>query len=185
MTQLRAFLAVEVPEELKMKIYNVIREFKKTDARIKYVEIENLHITLKFFGDIDTEGIDVLSDKISSVAEGFGGFKINIKNCGAFPNTNRPKVIWLGLENDENIRKLHDALDKQFVELGFDRDKKFSTHLTIGRMKSSKGKNEVKSAIGKFSDVEIGEMAVDRIVLKKSTLTPQGPIYENLKEFEL
>lgn len=185
MTQLRAFLAIEVPEELKLKIYKVIKEFKKTDARIKYVELENLHLTLKFFGDIDTEGIGLLSDRISSVAGSFDGFKVNVKNCGAFPNTNRPKVIWLGIENDENIKKLHDALDKEFVKLGFDGDKRFSTHLTIGRMKSSKGKDEVKSTIEKFSDVEIGEMNVDKIVLKKSTLTPQGPIYENLKEFEL
>ena len=185
MTQLRAFLAIEVPEELKLKIYKIIKEFKKTDARIKYVELENLHLTLKFFGDIDTEGIDVLSQKISSVVDNFDGFKVNVKTCGAFPNTNRPKVIWLGLENDENVRKLHDALDKEFTKLGFDADKRFSTHLTIGRMKSSKGKDKVKSTIEEFRDVEIGELDVDRIILKKSTLTPQGPIYENLKVFEL
>ena len=185
MTQIRAFLAIEVPEELKLKIYKVIKEFKKTDARIKYVELENLHMTLKFFGDIDTEGIDLLSQKISSVVSGFDEFKVNVKGCGAFPNTNRIKVIWLGIENDEFIRKLHDELDKEFVKLGFDKDKKFSTHLTIGRMKSAKGKEEVKSAIEEFSDVEIGEMNVDRIILKKSTLTPQGPIYEDLETFEL
>lgn len=185
MTQVRAFLAMEVPEELKLKIYNVIKEFKKTDARIKYVELENLHLTLKFFGDIETDGIEKLSEKISSVVSEFDEFKISIKGCGAFPNTNRIKVVWLGIENDENVRKLHDELDKEFVKLGFDKDRKFSTHLTIGRMKSAKGKDRVKSAIEQFSDVEIGEMNVDRIVLKKSTLTPQGPIYEDLKVFEM
>lgn len=185
MTQVRAFLAIEVPEELKLKIYKVIKQFKKTDARIKYVELENLHLTLKFFGDIDEEGIEVLSDKISSVLEEFDEFKVNIKGCGAFPNENRIKVIWLGLENDGIVKKLHKELDKEFVRLGFDRDKRFSTHLTIGRMKSAKGKDKVKSAIEEFRDIEIGEMNVDRIVLKKSTLTPQGPIYEDLKVFEL
>ncbi len=185
MTQIRAFLAIEVPEELKLKIYKVIKEFKKIDANVKYVELENLHLTLKFFGDIDEEGLDVLSDKISSVVSEFDEFKVNVKGCGAFPNTNRIKVIWLGLENDEFVKKLHDELDKEFVRLGFDKDRKFSTHLTIGRMKSAKGKAEVKSTIENFSDVEIGEMNVDRIVLKKSTLTPQGPIYEDLEIFEL
>jgi 2'-5' RNA ligase len=76
-------------------------------------------------------------------------------------------------------------LDKEFVKLGFDKDRKFSSHLTIGRMKSAKGKNEVKSKIEEFSEVEIGEMAVDKIILKKSTLTPQGPIYDDIKVFEL
>jgi 2'-5' RNA ligase len=147
--------------------------------------MENLHLTLKFFGDIDTEGIEVLSEKISSVVSEFDEFKVNIKGCGAFPNTNRIKVIWLGLENDDFVRKLHDELDKEFVRLGFDKDKKFSTHLTIGRMKSAKGKAEVKSTIEEFKDIEIGEMNVDKIILKKSTLTPQGPIYEDLEVFEL
>jgi 2'-5' RNA ligase len=185
MTQVRAFLAIEVPEELKLKINKVIRQFRKCDARIKYVELENLHLTLKFFGDIDTDGIELLSEKISSVVSEFDGFKVNIRGCGAFPNENRIKVIWLGLENDELVRKLHNELDKEFVQLGFDKDRKFSTHLTIGRMKSAKGKAEVKSTIEEFKDIEIGEMNVDGIVLKKSTLTPQGPIYEDLERFEL
>lgn len=185
MSQLRAFLAIDIDEDLKAKIYKVIKEFKQIDANIKYVDLENLHLTLKFFGDIDTEGIDLLSSKISNVVNDFDSFKIKIKGCGAFPNTKRIKVIWLGLEDDEIVKKLHDELDKEFVKLGFDKDKKFSSHLTIGRMKSAKGKNKVKSTIEEFSDVEIGEMSVEKIILKKSTLTPQGPIYEDLEIFEL
>ena len=185
MSQIRAFLAIDIDEDLKAKIYKVIRQFKQIDANIKYVDLENLHLTLKFFGDIDTEGIDVLSSKISDVVNGFDNFNIKIRGCGAFPNTNRIKVIWLGLDDDEIVKRLHDELDKEFVKLGFDKDKKFSSHLTIGRMKSAKGKNKVKSTIEEFSDVDIGEMSVDKIILKKSTLTPQGPIYEDLEIFEL
>ena len=103
----------------------------------------------------------------------------------AFPNNKRIKVIWVGIDEDSIIKDLHDKLDKEFVRLGFDKDKRFSTHLTIGRMKSAKGKDKVKSTIEEFSDVEIGEMEVDHITLKKSTLTPAGPIYEDLKIFEL
>ena len=185
MSQLRAFLAIDIDEDLKAKIYKVIKEFKQIDANIKYVDLENLHLTLKFFGDIDTEGIDLLSSKISDVVNDFGSFKIKIKGCGAFPNTKRIIVIWLGLEDDETVKKFHDELDKEFVKLGFDKDKKFSSHLTIGRMKSAKGKNKVKSTIEQYEEVDIGEMSVDKIILKKSTLTPQGPIYEDLEIFEL
>ena len=185
MSQLRAFLAIDVDEDLKAKMYKIIKEFKQIDANIKYVDLENLHLTLKFFGDIDVEGIDLLSSKIESVVSGFDKFPIKIKGCGAFPNTNRIKVIWLGIDDDAIVKRLHDELDKEFVKLGFDKDKRFSSHLTIGRMKTAKGKDKVKSTIEEFSEVEIGEMTVDKIILKKSTLTPQGPIYEDLEIFEL
>ena len=185
MSQLRAFLAIDVDEDLKAKMYKIIKQFKQIDANIKYVDLENLHLTLKFFGDIDTEGIDLLSSKIAGVVSNFDNFTVKIKGCGAFPNTKRIKVIWLGIDEDEIIKKLHDELDKEFVKLGFDKDKKFSSHLTIGRMRNAKGKEKVKSTIEEFKEVEIGEMTVDKIVLKKSTLTPQGPIYEDLEIFEL
>ena len=185
MSQIRAFLAIDLDDDLKPKINRIIKEFKKTDARIKYVELTNLHLTLKFFGDIDTDGLDLLEEAISNVVSQFDYFKIKIKGCGAFPNTNRIKVIWVGIDDDAIIKDLHDSLDKEFVRLGFDEDRKFSTHLTIGRMKSAKSKNKVKSTIEEFGDVEVGEMEVTHITLKKSTLTPAGPIYEDLKIFEL
>lgn len=185
MSQIRAFLAIDLDDDLKPKINRIIKEFKKTDARIKYVELTNLHLTLKFFGDIDTDGLDLLEEAISNVVSQFDSFKIKIKGCGAFPNTNRIKVIWVGIDDDAIIKDLHDSLDKEFVRLGFDEDRKFSTHLTIGRMKSAKSKNKVKSTIEEFGDVEVGEMEVTHITLKKSTLTPAGPIYEDLRIFEL
>lgn len=185
MSQLRAFLAIDVDEDLKAKMYRIIKEFRQIDANIKYVDLENLHLTLKFFGDIDTEGIDLLSSKIAGVVSNFDNFTVKIKGCGAFPNTKRIKVIWIGIDEDEIIKKLHDELDNEFVKLGFDKDKKFSSHLTIGRMRNAKGKEKVKSTIEELREVEIGEMTVDKIILKKSTLTPQGPIYEDLEIFEL
>lgn len=185
MTQVRAFLAIDLDEDLKPKINKIIKEFKKIDTRIKYVELANLHLTLKFFGDIDTNGLDVLKKAISNVVSDFEPFSIKVRGCGAFPNTSHIKVIWVGIEDDAIIRALHDKLDKEFTRLGFDKDKKFSTHLTIGRMKTAKNKKQVKEVIEEFEEFEIGEMNVDRIILKKSTLTPSGPIYEDMEIFEL
>ena len=185
MSQVRAFLAVDLDEDLKPKIYKIIKQFKGIDTKIKFVELENLHFTLKFFGDIDTNGLNVLENAISKVISEFEPFTIKIAGCGAFPNTSRIKVIWVGIDDDSILKDLHDRLDKEFSRLGFDKDKRFSTHLTIGRMKSGKNKNQVKDTIEEFSDVEIGEMEVTRISLKKSTLTPKGPIYEDMKIFEL
>ena len=185
MSQVRAFLAIDLDDDLKPKINRLIKEFKKTDARIKYVELTNLHLTLKFFGEIDTNGLELLEEKIANVVSEFEPFDIKIRSCGAFPNKNHIKVIWVGIDDDAIIKDLHDKLDNEFTRLGFDKDKKFSTHLTIGRMKAAKNKDKVKSTIEEFGDIEIGEMRVDKISLKKSTLKPSGPVYEDLKVFEL
>ncbi|ALT68807.1 RNA 2',3'-cyclic phosphodiesterase [Methanobrevibacter millerae] len=185
MSQIRAFLAIDLDDDLKPKINKIIREFKQIDANIKYVDLQNLHFTLKFFGDIDTEGIDLISEKIENVIKDFDSFTIKIKGCGAFPNKNRIKVIWVGLDEDEILKDLHDKLDKEFNSIGFDLDRKFSSHLTIGRMKSAKGKNKVKNTIETYNNIDIGTMDVNLITLKKSTLTPSGPIYEDLLEFRL
>ena len=185
MSQIRAFLAVDLDDDLKPKINKVIREFKGIDAHIKYVDLQNLHFTLKFFGDIDTEGIDLIASKVEKVINDFDSFEIKIKGCGAFPNKNRIKVIWVGLDEDEILKDLHDRLDKEFNTIGFDLDKKFSSHLTIGRMKSAKGKDKVKKTIEEYENIDMGTMEVNTITLKKSTLTPSGPIYEDLIEFRL
>lgn len=185
MSQVRAFLAIDLDDDLKPKINKIIRQFKEIDTKIKYVELQNLHLTLKFFGDIDTNGLDVLENAIADVVSEFDSFKIKITGCGAFPNKNHIKVIWVGIDDDAVIKDLHDRLDKEFARLGFDKDRKFSTHLTIGRMKSAKNKNKVKEVIEEFENFEIGEMEVSEISLKKSTLTPAGPIYEDISIFEL
>ena len=185
MSQIRAFLAIDLDDDLKPKINKIIREFKQIDANIKYVDLQNLHFTLKFFGDIDTEGIDLISEKIENVIKDFNSFTIKIKGCGAFPNKNRIKVIWVGVDEDEILKDLHDKLDKEFNSIGFDLDRKFSSHLTIGRMKSAKGKDKVKNTIETYNNIDIGTMEVNSIKLKKSTLTPSGPRYEDLLEFRL
>ena len=185
LSQIRAFLAIDLDEDLKPKINDLIKEFQEIDAKVKYVELENLHLTLKFFGDIDEEGLNLLTEAIENVVSKFNPFKINIKSCGAFPNKKRIRVIKLGIEDDSVLKDLHKQLDNEFVQLGFDKDKKFSTHLTIGRVKSAKNKDLIKECIEEFEDIEIGEMEVNQISLKKSTLTPSGPIYEDLKVFKL
>ena len=185
MSQVRAFLAIDLDDDLKPKINKIIKEFKSINTKIKYVELTNLHLTLKFFGDIDTNGLDLLEDKIAGVVSDFEPFDIHIKGCGAFPNNNHIKVIWIGIDEDSLIKELHDKLDVEFAKLGFDKDKRFSTHLTIGRMKTAKNKDKVKQTIEEFENVDIGQMTVEKISLKKSTLTPSGPVYEDLKVFKL
>ena len=182
---IRSFLAIELDPELVPKILDVQKEFKKTNANIKYVVAENMHFTLKFFGNIDSDMVEDISSSVEKVIKDYSSFDLNIKNCGCFPNKNVIKVLWLGLEEGSPIKSLQKDLDKEFRKLGFKKERNFISHLTIGRVKSPKNKKEIRETIDKLENIEIGQMKVSKISLKKSTLTPQGPIYEDIKVFDL
>ena len=182
---IRSFLAIELDNDLVPGILDVQKEFKKTNANVKYVPEENMHFTLKFFGNIDEEMVDDIALAVEKVIKNYSSFDLNIKNCGCFPNKKVIKVLWLGLEEGSPIKDLQKDLDKEFKKLGFKKERNFISHLTIGRVKSPKNKKELRNTIEKFEDIEIGKMNVSKICLKKSTLTPQGPIYEDIEVFEL
>lgn len=185
MSKIRSFLAIEVEDVLLNKIYDIEKDFKNSDANIKYVPTKNMHFTLKFFGNINEEMIDKISCSVEKVLENHKPFEIDISGSGAFPNENRIKVIWVGIKNNSNLKSLQEDLDVSFNKLGFELERNYVSHLTIGRMKNAKNKNLVQDKIKKYHNYEIGKMTVSSIVLKKSTLTPKGPIYENIKEFTL
>ena len=182
---IRSFLAIELDEDLVPKILDVQKEFKKTDANIKYVNSRNMHFTLKFFGNIDLDMAEDIGSAVEKVIKNYSSFDLNIRNCGCFPNKKVIKVLWLGLEEGSPIINLQKDLDKEFGKLGFKKERNFISHLTIGRVKSPKNKKEIRETIDKLENIEIGQMRVSKISLKKSTLTPQGPIYEDIKVFEL
>lgn len=181
----RSFLAIELAEDLVPKILDVQKEFKKTNANVKYVPSENMHFTLKFFGNVDLDMVEDIINAIRKVIVNYTSFELNIKDCGCFPNKKVIKVLWLGLEEGSPIKELQKDLDKEFKKLGFKKERNFISHLTIGRVKSPKNKQEIRKTIEKLENIEIGQMTVSKICLKKSTLTPQGPIYEDIKVFEL
>ena len=181
----RSFLAIELKEDLVPKILDVQKEFKKINANIKYVPSENMHFTLKFFGNIDEDMIEDISNSVEKVIKDYSSFDLNIKVCGCFPNKNVIKVLWLGLDEGSPIKDLQKNLDVEFKKLGFKKERNFISHLTIGRVKSPKNKKQIRETIERLENIEIGQMTVSRICLKKSTLTPQGPIYEDIKVFEL
>ena len=181
----RSFLAIELKEDLVPKILDVQKEFKKINANIKYVPSENMHFTLKFFGNIDEDMIEDISNSVEKVIKDYSSFDLNIKDCGCFPNKNVIKVLWLGLDGGSPIKDLQKDLDVEFKKLGFKKERNFISHLTIGRVKSPKNKKQIRETIERLENIDIGQMTVSKICLKKSTLTPQGPIYEDIKVFEL
>jgi 2'-5' RNA ligase len=184
MVKFRGFIAVDIP--VFPKILEFENEIKNSGANVKLVEPENIHITLKFLGDTDEDLTDEIEEIIKKSSEEINPFNIKLKSSGVFPNQNYIKVVWIGIENAENLEKISSKIDEGTSKLGFEKEKrKFSPHITIGRVRSAKNKERLLQIISKYQDVEFGNINVKSIELKKSELTPKGSIYTTLKEVKL
>lgn len=180
----RGFIAIDI--ECLPKLVEFENKIKETGANIKLVEPKNIHITLKFLGDTNEEKIELIEEIIKKETTKVDPFKIQLHGTGVFPNQNYMKVLWIGIKNAERIGEIAEQIDRELSEIGFQKEKrKFSAHLTIGRVRSAKNKDKLLHIIKKYEEVEFGEIIVNSIKLKKSDLTPKGPIYTTLKEIKL
>ncbi|HII68105.1 MAG TPA: RNA 2',3'-cyclic phosphodiesterase [Thermococcaceae archaeon] len=183
---MRAFIAIEINDEVRKKLVEIQEKIDRTkSAKIKFVEPENLHITLKFLGEITEEQAEDIKRILESIAKKRKKHEVDAKGIGVFPNYNYVRVIWAGVDNDEEIKKMAEEIDNALFKLGFKREKNFVSHITIGRVKFVKDKVGLMLALKELSNEEFGKFKVEAIELKKSTLTPKGPIYETLARFEL
>lgn len=176
---MRCFISVPIIEDLKGKIEKIQERIDSAGADIKFVEKENLHFTIKFLGEISEEKLEKVKETIKKTANMFESFEINIKNLGCFPNRDYARVIWLSAENSV-FPALIEAFDLNLNELGFEKEKSYIPHLTVGRVKSGSNKTELLAIIRELENIEVGLMKIDKIELFKSVLTPKGPIYEEL-----
>jgi 2'-5' RNA ligase len=180
---IRCFVAVECGgDELAARFTEVRRVLEATRADIKFVETENIHLTLKFLGEIEQS----LVEQVSQVVEGtsFQPFTARIERVGVFPNLRRPRVVWAGItEGASRLEEIWSEIDGKLSKLGFERERRrFSPHITIGRVRSGRNRDKLVHEISSLSDYVFGELHVDRVALKKSVLTPRGPIYSTLAE---
>lgn len=182
---MRIFIAVKIPGPLKKKIFHIQQELKSKIEKIKWVDAELLHFTLKFLGEISEEGLKKVEKVSFQIASESTPFVLEIKGMGIFPDYSSPRVIWIGVEEGgERIEELARRLDKKLSEEGFIKEKReWVPHLTIGRVKFLREKEKFKELILSKEKVEIGKMKVESLNIIQSHLTPKGPIYKTLKEY--
>ena len=184
MQKFRGFIAIDIKSFPKLLEFE--REIKNTGANVKLVEPENIHLTLKFLGDSDESLIDSIEEIMNDSVEDTQPFEINLKGAGVFPNERYIKVIWIGIQDGEQIAPIAKKIDEKVSKLGFEKEKRrFSSHLTIGRVKTAKNKDKLLQIIEKYRDVQFAKIKINFIKLKKSELTPKGPIYTTLKEIKI
>lgn len=181
---MRAFIAIDVNIE-NDRISRVLDCLKAIEG-VRVVGRENLHITLKFLGEIEEGRIDGIHDAMIASFKGYVPFEISLEGVGAFPRPDHARVVWVGVKrNGDRIVEMQKRLDRNLSRLGFKKEGRFHPHVTVARVKSRRGKNELKDFILQHRDEKFGVLMVDKIELKKSVLTPKGAVYSVIKEWGL
>jgi 2'-5' RNA ligase len=177
---MRCFLAIELPKEVKEELLKLQKQLP--DASMKLVEPENLHLTLKFFGEIDDSQVNKIKNALDRVK--FEKFRASFGKVGVFPLPTFVRVVWIALEPIENVKELHKEIDSVLDKEGIKEDKSFESHITLTRVRFIQNKEEFSK---KLQEININpiEFEVQKFALKKSELTRKGPIYETIKEYTL
>ena len=187
MEDIRSFIAIEVPRGLKSRLEEVQRELRRTEADVKWVRPEAIHLTLKFLGSIRQEDVGKISGAVAPVIAGWTPFEIRIQGMGGFPNLRNPRVVWVGVDRGkESLVSLQQEIERKMAELSFPpENRSFSPHLTLGRVRSSRGRAHLTQAVESRKGLELGIFQGREVILFRSELKPSGAVYTKLKEFPM
>ena len=180
----RSFMAFDIDDEAVLKkMLDVQNLLIESGADLKLVKPENIHMTMRFLGNITPPMVEKIFEEMKKVQ--FVPFDVKLQGIGAFPHLRYPRVVWVGMtEGADQMRGIFSQLEPRLRGLGFAPDRKgFSPHLTIARVRSGRGKTELVECINENANCEFGMVRDECLRLKKSDLTPKGPIYSTLKEF--
>ncbi|MCY0867774.1 MAG: RNA 2',3'-cyclic phosphodiesterase [Desulfurococcus sp.] len=178
---IRCFIAVEVKDEGVLRSLISIRDkLTATGADLKPVEDENIHLTLRFIGEVPRSIVEEVCRAISAIS--FKPFRIHVAGIGVFPSIQRPRVIWAGIrEGSRELVELYEAVERKLGEIGFKPEREeFVPHITLARVKGYRGIERLVKTLSDLAETDFGYTTVDEVVVKKSTLTPRGPIYSNI-----
>jgi len=182
---MRLFVAVELDDNVVARLSSIQEKLSSGDFDLKLVEPGNLHLTLKFLGEVQESQVKQIESIISGSVNGFRPFTLSFRGIGRFGGRDRVNVIWAGVKDgSQDFVNLAKALDSG---LSFIRreEREPSPHLTIARVKSGRNIPALLHEVDSLGDVKIGEVRVNEIKLKQSVLTPQGPVYSDVKTFAL
>lgn len=180
---IRSFVAFDLESESVLeKLTQVQAQLLATEADLKLVEAKNIHLTVRFLGNITANSIEKIFECMRKVR--FSPFEVKVFGVGAFPDVRYPRVVWAGItEGADKMRDIFSQLEPCFQGLGFAADPKgFSPHLTIARVRSGRNKAELAKLINDITSYEFGIVRAACLRLKRSELTSKGPIYSTLKE---
>jgi len=179
---MRVFLSIDIDDDaLLARISRIQSKLDSKAAKLKLVEKDNIHFTLRFFGDTPVLRIDEMRKALGTLQ--FPPFTIQVEGIGAFPNPRRPNVIWIGVsQNAQQMTDLKGRIDAQLANLGYPPEKGFKAHATIARVRAVNDRDGMVRSLELLARESAGTMTVSSFQMTKSTLTSPGPIYETLWE---
>lgn len=191
MSVIRSFIAVDLPEEMYSSLKNTSDQLKEMldGLPIRWVPIKNIHLSLKFLGDVSEKNIHVLKEILQAEAASHSTFEISVGGFGVFPNVIRPRVIWVGVEAPDELANLQRRIDMETARLGYAPDQReFTPHLTFGRVSrnaSPKQVRKVSSILRNFNLGFLGAARITEVSLFRSDLGPDGAVYSKMYCAEL
>ena len=185
MSLLRAFIAVELPIEIRQAACAATSKLRKEIGElVRWVPLENMHLTLKFLGDVAPSNMDMLSQMLRAETELFNCFDLGLNGLGSFPNPKRPRVIYIGIQAPAALESLYRGIESASRRLGYESEERgFSPHLTLGRVKQNVTATEqqvIRRALEQTKIDSLGTARVDSVQLFKSDLKPTGSVYTQL-----
>ena len=184
---IRTFIAVDLNPRIKKTIKHIQNYLDRANCDVKWVKPENIHLTLKFLGDINIKEIDALTQLLSNLLQNIKPIETEFTLLNAFPDISQPHIIWAGLKDDsQKIAHLVKFLEKSLGRIGFKEEQKpFRPHITIGRIRTQNNISNLSHALSDYTVPDTQTQTIKHITLYKSTLTSHAPIYDKLATFDL
>ena len=179
---MRCFISIDLPKEVRNELSEIQKRIYSNDTKLLNVKPDNIHITLKFLGEIDGIQLDKIKGVLSKLK--FKRFKARLNSMGVFPDENFIRIVWVGIEPKEKMHEIHDTLDNELHREGFPLDNEFESHATLARVKTVKHKRAFSELLNKIK-INPLEFEINEISLKESILTPEGPIYSDIMKIKL
>ncbi len=183
---LRTFVAIELDEAVKGPVEALSRRLRVYGAQASWVRPENMHLTLRFFGDIADDQAAQLVEMLAEACKETPPFPLHVRGIGVFPNARKPSVLWVGVEPFEGgLAQLYAAAENAARAIGLPPDKAFHPHVTLARIRDARTARPLMDALDGEASFDAGAFEVCGMTLLSSELTPKGPIYRVVREFSL
>jgi len=179
---MRCFISIELPEDVKNELAKIQAELPKENTKFLLVKPENIHLTLKFLGELDDSEVNNVKETLKGLK--FSKFTARLNAIGIFPSPSFIRVVWVGLEPKSEFIKIHDLIDSELEKKGFRKDKVWENHATLTRVKWLGDREGFMKSLSGIKIKPI-EFDIDNITLRKSTLTKEGPVYEDVIKVNL
>jgi 2'-5' RNA ligase len=188
MARLRTFIALDPGKAIRGRIVTLQETLARAASGVKWVEEDNLHVTLLFLGEVDMLDVPKVCNVVSEVTAEHTAFSMTIERAGAFPSLRRPRILWVGVgEGTQEVCSLHDDLEGPLAKLGCYRreERQYTPHITLGRNRAGPANDALSTALAKAAGWKGGETQVSEVLVLSSELTPEGPIYTVLSRGRL